>query len=149
MVCLGNKQRSLCHFWDCIQVLHFRLLLTLMATPFLLRDSCILSKSLIQFQLMGGSVFPPCRLIWGQTMVEVMKTMGTSFKRLHTLMHSVPPTLQQTTTNPCLCWRLLDTHGQVWVSLFWAPCSFLLGPGEHKVLFKQINKHITLIVLYM
>ena len=25
MVCLGNKQRSLCHFWDCIQVLHFRL----------------------------------------------------------------------------------------------------------------------------
>ena len=25
MVCLGNVQRSLCHFWDCIQVLHFRL----------------------------------------------------------------------------------------------------------------------------
>ena len=25
MVCLGNKQRSFCHFWDCIQVLHFRL----------------------------------------------------------------------------------------------------------------------------
>ena len=24
MVCLGNKQRSFCHFWDCIQVLHFR-----------------------------------------------------------------------------------------------------------------------------
>ena len=23
MVCLGNEQRSLCHFWDCIQVLHF------------------------------------------------------------------------------------------------------------------------------
>ena len=40
MVCLINKQRSLCHFWDCIQVLHFRLLLTMMATPFLLRDSC-------------------------------------------------------------------------------------------------------------
>ena len=40
MVCLGNEQRSFCHFWDCIQVLHFRLLLTMMATPFLLRDSC-------------------------------------------------------------------------------------------------------------
>ena len=39
-VCLGNKQRSLCHFWDCIQVQHFRLLLTMMATPFLLRNSC-------------------------------------------------------------------------------------------------------------
>ena len=42
MVCLGNEQRSLCRFWDCIQVLHFRLLLTMMATPFLLRDSCLL-----------------------------------------------------------------------------------------------------------
>ena len=40
MVCLGNEQRSSCHFWNCIQVLHFRLLLTMMATPFLLRDSC-------------------------------------------------------------------------------------------------------------
>ena len=25
MVCLGNEQRSFCHFWYCIQVLHFRL----------------------------------------------------------------------------------------------------------------------------
>ena len=40
MVCLGNKQRSFCHFWDCIQELHFGLLLTMMATPFLPRDSC-------------------------------------------------------------------------------------------------------------
>ena len=40
MVCLGNEQRSFCHFWDCIQVLHFGFLLTVMATPFLLRDSC-------------------------------------------------------------------------------------------------------------
>ena len=22
MICLGNEQRSFCHFWDCIQVLH-------------------------------------------------------------------------------------------------------------------------------
>ena len=33
MVCLGNEQRSFCRFWDCIQVLHFGLLLTMMATP--------------------------------------------------------------------------------------------------------------------
>ena len=39
MVCLGNEQRSFCCFWDCIQVLHFRLLFTMRATPFLLRDS--------------------------------------------------------------------------------------------------------------
>ena len=25
MVCLGDEQRLFCHFWDCIQVLHFRL----------------------------------------------------------------------------------------------------------------------------
>ena len=25
MASLGNEQRSFCHFWDCIQVLHFRL----------------------------------------------------------------------------------------------------------------------------
>ena len=25
MVCLGNEQRSFCHFWDCGQVLHFGL----------------------------------------------------------------------------------------------------------------------------
>ena len=31
---------SFCHFWDCTQVLHFGLLLTMRATPFLLRDSC-------------------------------------------------------------------------------------------------------------
>ena len=62
--------------------------------------------------------------------------MGTSFQRSHdALLHSVPPTLQQATTNPHLCWRLLDTHGQVWVSLLWGHCSFFLGPGVHKVLF--------------
>ena len=32
---------------------------------------------------MGGAVFPPCYLAWGQTMVEVTKIMATSFKRSH------------------------------------------------------------------
>ena len=54
---------------------------------------------------------------------------------MHALLHSVPPTLQQATADPCLCQRLLDIHGQVWVSVFWGHCSFLLGPGAHKVLF--------------
>ena len=69
-------------------------------------------------------------------MVEVMKVMATSFKGpVHTLLYSVPPTLQQATTDPHLCQRLLDTHGQVWVSLLWGHCSFFLGLGAHKVLF--------------
>ena len=54
---------------------------------------------------------------------------------MHALPHLVPVTLKQATANPSLCWRLLDTHGQVWVSLLWDLCSFLLGPDVHKVLF--------------
>ena len=53
---------------------------------------------------------------------------------MQALLHSVPSTLQQATADLCLCWRLLDTHRQVWVSLLWAHCSFLLGPGVHNVL---------------
>ena len=41
----------------------------------------------------------------------------------------MPPALQQATANPRLHRRLLDTHGQVWVSLLWGHCSFLLGPS--------------------
>ena len=48
---------------------------------------------------------------------------------MHVLLQSVPPALQQATTDPRLHWRLPDTHGQVWVGLLWGHCSFLLGPG--------------------
>ena len=50
---------------------------------------------------------------------------------MHLLLHSVPLILKQATFDPCLCWRLLDTHRQVWVSLLWGHCSFILGPGAH------------------
>ena len=51
------------------------------------------------------------------------------------LLHSVPLTLQQATTDPHLHWRPLDIPGEVWVSLLWGHCSFFLGSGMHKVLF--------------
>ena len=54
---------------------------------------------------------------------------------MQALLHSVPPTLKQTVTIPHLQQRLLDTHGEVWVSLLYGHCSFLLGPGVCKVLF--------------
>ena len=96
----------------------------------------ILSKPLIQFSVDGWGCVPSLLFIWGQTMVEVMKIMATFFKRSHagTATFSAP-TLQQATTDPCLLWRFLDTHGQVWVSPLWGHCFFLLGPGVHKVLF--------------
>ena len=67
-------------------------------------------------------------------MVEVMKIMVNSFKRsTKALLHSAPNPVaghRQPTPLP----ELLDTLGQVWISLLWDHCSFLLGPGKHKVL---------------
>ena len=54
---------------------------------------------------------------------------------MHALPYSGLPTLQQAMTNPLFCWRLLDTHGKVWVSFLWGHCSFFLSPGAHKVVF--------------
>ena len=69
-------------------------------------------------------------------MVEEMKIMVTSFKRSHACTAALSaPALQQATADPRLRWRRLDTHRQVWVGLLWGHCSFLLGPGVHKVLF--------------
>ena len=46
-------------------------------------------------------------------MVEVMKIMVTSFKSsMHTLLHSVPLTLQQAASDPCLHWRLWTLMGK-------------------------------------
>ena len=96
----------------------------------------MLSKSLIQLSGDGWGCVPSLLFTWGQTMVEVMKVMVTSFKGSHACTATFSaPNLQQVTTNPHLHWRLLHPHGQVWVSLFWGHCSFLLGPGAYKVLF--------------
>ena len=83
---------------------------------------------------MGGAVFPPCYLTWGQTMVEVMKIMVTSFKSSHacTATHSAP--------NPVAGHRWptppLETPGHSQASLGQSLVgSLLLGPGAHKVLF--------------
>ena len=78
-------------------------------------------------------------------MVEVMEIMATSFRRSHDalllsapsppagpMMHcsSVPPALQQATTDPRLHWRLLDTHSKsgpvscgVTAPFFWFCCA--------------------------
>ena len=58
---------------------------------------------------MGGAVFPPCYLIWGQTMVEVMKIMETCFKRSHacTATLNVP----STAAGHCQPTPLLETPG--------------------------------------
>ena len=96
----------------------------------------MLSKSLIQFSVDGRGFVPSLLFTWDQTMVEVMKIMATSFIRSHactaTLSAPNPAAGHHQPTNLP---EILDTYGQVWVSLLWGHCSFLLGPGTHKVLF--------------
>ena len=85
-----------------------------------------------------------------QTTAKVVKTRPPLKGPMHALPHSVPPALQQATANPRLCRRLLDTYKQIWVSLLWGHCSFLLGPGAHKVLFvpcKSLSIHHQLLEL--
>ena len=92
----------------------------------------MLSKSLIQFSVDGQG----CWLTCGQTMVEVMKIMATSFKKSHartdTLSAPDPEAGHSQPTPP------LETLGHSLASLgslLWGHCSVLLGPGVHKVLF--------------
>ena len=71
---------------------------------------------------MGRVVFPPCYLTWGQMMVEVMKIMATA------LLHSVPPTLQQATTDST---PPLETPGHSQASQDQSLVgSLLLSPGS-------------------
>ena len=75
---------------------------------------------------MGGTMPPPCCLTWGQTMVELMKVMVTSFIR------SVPLPLQQATADPYLCRKHSNTRRQVWLSLCGVYCCAqgLFEPSE-------------------
>ena len=93
----------------------------------------MLSKSLIQFSVDGQGCVPSLlfdlRPNYGGGMV-------TSFKRSHAGAVALSaPNPAAGHRQPCLHWRLLVTHGQVWVSLLWGHCSFVLGPRVHKVLF--------------
>ena len=62
---------------------------------------------------------------------------------MHALLHSAPPTLMQATTDPCLHQSLLNTHRQVWISLLWGHCSFLLSPGAHKFFFCALQESVS------
>ena len=78
---------------------------------------------------MGGAVFSPCCLTWGQTMVEVMKIMATSFKRSHAC------TATLTAPNPaaghCQFTPLLETPGHSLACLDQSLVgSLLLSPGS-------------------
>ena len=88
----------------------------------------MLSKSLIQFSVDGWSCVPSLLLTWGQTMVEVMKIMATSFTRPHadtaTLSAPKPAAGHHRPTPPLrLPGRSRASLGQPFVG------SLLLSPG--------------------
>ena len=67
-------------------------------------------------------------------MVTSCKRTYASTARFPGLLESVPLTPQQATVHPRLLQRLQNIHRQVWLSLLWGHCSFLLGSGAHRVL---------------
>ena len=92
-------------------------------------DGAMLSKSLIQFSVEGWSCVPFLLFTWGQTMVEVMKIMETSFKRSHacTAILSAP----SPAAGHCRPIPPLDTPGHSWESLGQSLVgSLLLSPGS-------------------
>ena len=94
-----------------------------------------LYKSLIQFSVDGHGCVPSLLFHLRPNYAGGNEDNGNCLQKVPCTHCCMPSTQQQATTNPRLGWSLLNTHGQVWVSLFWGHCSFLLGPGGHKVLF--------------
>ena len=78
---------------------------------------------------MGGALFLHCS-VPGPNYGGGNEDNGDLLQKIPCMYcYTLPPTLQQATTEPRLRWRVLNTHRQVWVSLLWGHCSFLLGPG--------------------
>ena len=86
----------------------------------------MLSKSLIEFSVDGWGCVPSLLFDLRPNYGGGNEDKAPSKGPVHELQHSVFPTLQQATANPCLYQRLLDTHGQVWASLLWGLYSYLL-----------------------
>ena len=97
----------------------------------------MLSKSLIQFSVQGQSYVP-------SLLFDLRPNYGGGSKDNGYLLQKVP-SRHCCTQCPHCCSRLLPTQasardsrtlmGKSGSSLLWGHCSFLLGPGAHKVLF--------------
>ena len=78
---------------------------------------------------MGSAVFPPCCWTWGQTVVEVMKRMVTSFQRSHA--HTATLSASSPAAGHCWPMPLLETSGHSQESLGQSLVgSLLLSPGS-------------------
>ena len=94
----------------------------------------MLSKSLVQFSVDGQGCVP-------SLLFDLRPNYGGGNER-NSDLQKVPCTAALSAPSPAAGprpptppQRPLGTPGQVWVSLLWGHCSFLLGPGVHKILF--------------
>ena len=96
----------------------------------------MLCKSLIQFSVDGQGCVPFLLFDPRPTYGGGNEDNGDLLQKvlcMHCALSAPSPAASH--HEPTLHRKLLDTHWQVWVSLLWDHCSFLLGPGVHKVLF--------------
>ena len=95
-----------------------------------LMGGAMLSKSLIQFSIDGWGSVPSLLFGLRPNHGRGNNSKGDLLQKdfIRTVVFSAPD------TSAGLCRRLLDTHRQVWLSLLWVHCTFLLAPGTHKVL---------------
>ena len=99
----------------------------------------MLSKSLAQFSVDGQACVP-------SLLFDLRPNYGGGSEDNGSLLQKLPCTFC-CTQGPRRCSRPPQIHastrnswtlkGQIWVSLFWGHCFFLLGPGAHKSLFPQ------------
>ena len=99
----------------------------------------MLSKTLIQFSVEGWGCVPFLLLDLRPNYGGGNKDNGNFFQRVPCSTATVSPNLKQATADPRLQHRFLDTHRQVWVSLLWGHCSFLLDPGAYKVMCSKLK----------
>ena len=100
-----------------------------------LMGRAMLSKSLTQFSVAGQGCVPSLLFNLTPNYGGGNEDNGDLLQKVHacTATHSAP--------NPAAghcqrqCWRLLDTHRQVWVSLLCGHRSFLLDLGAQNILF--------------
>ena len=99
----------------------------------------MLSKTLIQFSIEGWGCVPFLLLDLRPNYGGGNKDNGNFFQRVPCSTATVSPNPKQATADPRLQHRFLDTHRQVWVSLLWGHCSFLLDPGAHMVMCSKLK----------
>ena len=99
------------------------------------------SKSLIQISADGWGCAPSCEVTQSWNAQASKCTWNVPPKRTYANTHlpgpllPVPLPLQEAIADLRLHRRSSNIHRQVWLSILWGHCSFLLGLGMHKVLF--------------